>query len=454
MLFSTIEKLAVFFVVVFAAASHITDWSKTQVLVVRDEKIAPEDDVLAQLFQLNENYQLSVVDYSDDDLALFLGDDALYNHVVFLPSKKRLSPAKQLVNKHKLVEFFNKGGNVIAIGSHDNVVPDEVRAFISQLGIHPAPKGYQVDNYFTGGVKIDNENVVSQELYGNLDSSDYVGSAALLSNSELVFPLVKAPKLSFTANPKDEVLNEEKTWTVGEQGFLAAAAQGLNSARGAWFGSLDLLNDDIISWVFQERGVLKLQFVEHYKTEKPNVRKTLYRVGDEVYYTIGLSEYKNGDWVPFVPQGDDQVVQLAFKMLDPYQRLNLTLLGPGASEENGKNDLSIFYAQFKIPDHHGMFTFELDYKRQGLTFIEDKRVVTVRHLANDEYRRSWDITNSWLYVASASAVIVAWFFFVANFLFLGSPTSAAKVEKKSEKAVKPSKAEKVEKVEKVKKSEE
>lgn len=416
-------------------ALHTVDWKKTQILVAYDPALAPTQEALSSLFQLDPGtYQLTFVDYADATAELFLGEDALYHHAVFLASAKKAVGAKDIVNKHKLLEFFNKGGNVLAVGLGENSVPEEVRLFLAQAGVHPAPKGFLVGDHFNREVKIGADNVVPNRIVADVGPVDYVGAAALLSNSPYLIPLVKAPRLSYCASPKDSVLTPDRTWTTGDQGFLAVAFQGLNNARGAWVGSLDLLTPSLISWVFQESGVLKLQFVEHYKASEPGVTdRTLYRIKDDAYYTVGVSELKGGEWVPYVPALEDDVLQLSFKMLDPYQRLNLTLLGPGASTENGKNDLNIFYTEFTLPDHHGMFTFEFDYKRLGLSFLEDKRIVTVRHLANDEFKRSWDITNSWMYVASAGAVVVAWFVFVANFLYLGN-APAKTGEKTSEKA--------------------
>lgn len=426
--------LGAFALIVSVLALVPNDWLKKQVLIVHDPKIAPERDVLTTLFQVNEDYEVTFVEYSDVDQKLFLGDDAIYDDVVYLPSTKKVVGAKDLVRKHTVLEFFNKGGNVVAIGSDKYSFPDEVRSFLNEVGIFPAPKGFVVSSHFNKKNALDASNLAGSPIYPEITPLNYEGTSALLSNSEFVFPLVKAPKLSYTASPKDKVMTGEKTWTVGEQGFLAAAFQGLNNARGVWLGSLDLVTDSLVEWVFQETGMLKLQFVEHYKADEPGTKdKTLYRIKDDVYYTIGVSEFQKGEWVPFVPSSEDNVIQLAFKMLDPYQRLNLTLLGPGASVENGKNDLSIFFVEFTLPDHHGMFTFELDYKREGLSFIEDKRIVAVRHLANDEFKRSWDISNSWLYVASASFVVVGWFFFVLNFLFLGTAKPVVVAEKAAKK---------------------
>lgn len=432
--------LAIFLLVVSVLALQSIDWAKKQVLVAHDPEISPEQDVLSTLFQLNEDYEITFVEYSDLKAELFLGEENVYDHVVFLPSLKRVVGAKELVKKHNLLKFFNQGGNFLAVSSETHSIPDEVRLFLNEAGIYPAPRNFALGSHFNEKLTIDSANGLGSPIYPEVTPVEYQGSAALLSNSEFVFPLIKAPKLSFCASSKESVLTSEKTWTLGEQGFLAAAFQGLNNARGAWVGSFDLITDSLVQWLFQETGVLKLQFVEHYKTDEPGEsNRTLYRIKDDVYYTVGISEYQNGEWVPYVPSTEDNVVQLAFKMLDPYQRLNLTLLGPGASVENGKNDLSIFFVEFTIPDHHGMFTFELDYKREGLSFIEDKRIVAVRHLANDEFKRSWDISNSWLYVASAVIVVVAWFFFVANFLFIGTGKPVGKPAAKSAVSEKASK---------------
>lgn len=428
------------------------DWSKEQILVMYDSALLEDPLVLDQYFSLDTTSEITYVDYSESNRILFLNNEPLFSHAVFLPHSKKAVGAKSIVDRHILLEFINLGGNIIAVGSAEHAVPEEVRLILNQAGIHPAPKGYAVADHFDASVSIGNDNLVSTSIISSLPAIKYDGSAALLSNSELLIPLVKAPKLSFTSSPKDKVLLADKTWTVGEQGFLGVAYQGLNNARGVWLGSIDLLSKELVSWVFHKSGVLKLQFVEHYKSDEPGLaNRTLYRISDSVYYSLGVSELKDGAWVPYTPALDENVLQMSFKMLDPYQRLNMTLLGPGASTENGPNDMNIFAVEFQIPDHHGMFTFEFDYKREGLTFLLDKRVVTVRHLANDEYKRSWDITNAWMYVVSAGVVVLAWLVFVMNFLYLGgaavkqtpaSKTQVEKAEKATEKATEKTEAEK------------
>lgn len=401
---------------VCAAVAAAYDWHKTQILVVHDPALQPPTlDVDPATAEITH------IDYDNSTAQLFANGEPLYHHVVYYPTGKRAVAAEGLVDKHALVEFFGQGGSVLAVSLASKSVPDGVKAFLNQAGIHPAPKGFALASHFAEHIALGAEDVKLEYVVGNVSVASYAGTAALLLNSEHVIPLVAAPALTFTASSKDTVLTTEKTWTSGTQGFVAAAVQGLNNARAAWVGLEQLVTPQLVQWVLGQRGVLRLQHVEHYKLDEPGVaNRTMYRIRDKVTYVAGLSEYAGGKWVPYVPAGDD-VVQLAFKMLDPYQRLNMSVLGPAASTEDGPLDMTLFHVDFAVPDHHGMYTFELDYKRAGYTYVEDRRVVTVRHLANDEYKRSWAITNSWLYVACAAIVLAVWMLFVAAFLHLGTP---------------------------------
>jgi oligosaccharyltransferase complex subunit beta len=109
-------------------------------------------------------------------------------------------------------------------------------------------------------------------------------------------------------------------------------------------------------------------------------------------------------------------------MLDPYYRVTLDKVAEDESE-------AVYGTEFKIPDQHGMFTFRFDYKRPGLSFVQESEIVTIRHVANDEWPRSWELTNSWVYVASAGSVVVAWLAFVIFYLYLGESTADDKKTK-------------------------
>lgn len=409
-----------------------------QALVVYDGNVVPAIDELAVVKALKDTYNFNVTTkaYTDEDLSLFVGPEPAYEHVVLLPTTKKAISAKTTFNQHQLLQFLNTNGNMVVVGGVDSVLPDDIRGFLNELGIYPSPKNFRYTDHFNtknGKAMLGAGNLVQENVYGSIEEPlAYEGSAALLSNNELLFPIIRGSKTSFTADIDADVISQDKTWTFGQQGFVAAGFQALNNARLAWVGAEALLNDELLLWVFQKKGVLKLQYAQHYKADDPSVgsenNNTLYRIKDQVIYVAGVSELVDGKWVPFDTGNPENRLQLSFKMLDPYQRLTLKLLGPTASQAEQAIDSSAFFANFTVPDQHGMFTFELDYKRTGLSYILDKRIVAIRHLANDEYKRSWDISNSWMYVASAGIVVVAWFLFLVNFIYIGNVDQQKKNE--------------------------
>ncbi|EMG49752.1 WBP1 Dolichyl-diphosphooligosaccharide--protein glycosyltransferase subunit WBP1 [Candida maltosa Xu316] len=397
------------------------------------ESLTPE--VAEFINYLNQNFNVKITDYNDEELTLFYEDFPRYQHLILFPSSKKSIKAKQALNQHNLLQFINEEGNVFVIGGSKGVLPDGIRGVLNEVGIYPSPKNYQYIDHFNskdGVVQLSQENVVKgNKLVESLSTVAYEGNAALISNNEYIFPIIRSSATGYT-NKVGESVNAETTWTFGEQGYLAVGLQALNNARLVWIGSSSLLAEpSLYKWGLQQQGKLKLQFVQHIKADEPgNLNPHLYRIKDQAIYSIGVSELVDGKWVPFQVKNDDEQLQLAFKMLDPYQRLNLRPLGPVSSQEGNDTELDTYayYIEFTVPDHHGMFTFELDYKRQGLSYLLDKRVVTVRHLANDEFKRSWDISNSWLYIASTILVIIAWYFFIISYIYVGKPNQTKKNE--------------------------
>jgi oligosaccharyltransferase complex subunit beta len=118
-------------------------------------------------------------------------------------------------------------------------------------------------------------------------------------------------------------------------------------------------------------------------------------------------------------------VQLEFTMLDPYYRLTLQ---PDVSASTP--EVTIYKTEFKIPEQYGMYTFRTFYRRAGLSFVDAEEIVTVRHIANDEWPRSWQITNAWVYLTSAVTVIAGWFTFVVLYLYSGKAQDESEEKKK------------------------
>jgi len=128
-------------------------------------------------------------------------------------------------------------------------------------------------------------------------------------------------------------------------------------------------------------------------------------------------------WIPFqLPAGDS--LQLEFTMLDPYYRLNLA---PTATDA----DSTTFSVNFTVPDQHGIFAFRANYKRPYITYIDEKIQVTLRHMAHNEWTRSYAISGSWVWLGGLASTVIGWAAFVALWLY-SVPREAKKVAAKKQ----------------------
>lgn len=99
-------------------------------------------------------------------------------------------------------------------------------------------------------------------------------------------------------------------------------------------------------------------------------------------------------------------------MLDPHLRLPLS--APSAEPAASVSTASRFSARFKAPDRHGVFTFKVDYRRAGWSFIDSKTVVSVTPPRHDQYERF--ITGALPYYGGAASVSIATIGFVVLWL--------------------------------------
>jgi len=419
---------------VFAALSIATaSIVDPATLVIYDSKISDLDTYKTLLDSLKSTNLEITIKEASELIKLYKNDLKLYQNVVILPSKLRTLGQGEITGG-SLLEFFNDGGDVFTVTS-PNGVSEAVRSFLNQLGIYPSPRNHELIDHFNhvgedhGLVKLNSTNVVDNgSIISSIndDEFSYKGSSAILGNGRLIFPLLQAPTTSFTKDSKNDDFLLENNWSVGTQGYLSVAFQGLNNARAFWIGSDSFMQDssnvkfieEVTSWTFQERKVIKSTGVVHSHVDGTSYDDLPYKIKDEISYKIGITEWNGEEWVPFI--ADD--VQLEIKLLDPYHRLTLKQLGiEGTSMIYGIN--------FTLPDHHGVFTFHLNYRRNGLSFIDETNTMAIRHLANDEYPRSWDITNSWVYLTSAIMVFIGWFIFVVVYLYSGEELKDGKKEK-------------------------
>ncbi len=142
-------------------------------------------------------------------------------------------------------------------------------------------------------------------------------------------------------------------------------------------------------------------------------------------YSISVSEWSWTAWQPFsVPLNDD--LQLEFSMLSPFHRLALS---PDAAKSSA--DATTYTVSFQLPDQHGIFNFKVDYQRPFFSNIEEKNTVSVRHMAHDEWPRSFVISGAWPWIAGIGATVAGWVAFCGLWMYsapVGGKTESKKTQ--------------------------
>ncbi|CBY02388.1 similar to dolichyl-diphosphooligosaccharide-protein glycosyltransferase subunit [Plenodomus lingam JN3] len=390
-------------------------------------------------------------------LSLLKHGERAYDHVVLLPAKsKGLGPA---LAANTLLEFMKKEGNILLGLSDQQATPAALHALLLELDIVlPSDKHTTVVDHFNydsvsaseqhdillvpfpGQLRPDVKNYFAGD--GHIAVPGAVGQV-LGNESPLISPILRAPSTAYSYNPKDEAEGVEDPFAVGSQLNLVSAHQANNGAcltvvgsagmlQNKWFAEKAKLNGKAITtanrlfaeklsaWTFKETGVVSVGKILHYQDEgvskKMNISHAIpennpgiYRVKSDVHYQVEISEYDKDHLVPFVPPPTD-ALQLEFSMLSPFHRLNLS---PVAQTANA----TIFGVGFKTPDQHGIFNFHLKYRRPFVTNINEKRQVTVRHFAHNEWPRSWEISGAWVWIAGIWVTVAGWLAFVVVWLY-------------------------------------
>ena len=440
---TVLAALAVVPAVVHGASAY--DGDRTLVILDQGTNQAEYSIFLDDLKQ--RGLDLEIVDVKTGDYEIQVDGENEYDNLLIFPTKvKSLGPK---LNAQRLLEFFNAGGNILALTSTDSS-PESVREFLNELDIAISPRGYKAVDHFNYDkeqgplthdvLSIEGEFSTPKVVAGNKKVL-YKGGAAYLGNSNAhVVPILHGSSTGYAYDISDDGLTLTTPWASGTQMYLIAGFQGNNNARVGWVGSSDMFSNkffeasadnrevaqEVSKWVFQEKGVLKIEYAKHEGVNETQEWSTtsghaLYHVNQLLSYSASVSEWTGEAWVPFVT--DD--LQMEFVMLDPYYRL--TFGEPVAKTETG----AVYEVEFKAPDQYGIFTFKLDYERPGFTFLRDHQVVTVRHTANDEWPRGWEITNSWVYMSSFATVLISWLLFVVFYLY--SSKGGAEAEELKEK---------------------
>lgn len=390
-----------------------------------------------------------------ESLSLFHLGERAFDHVILFPTKgKGLGPA---LTPNLLLEFLNSNGNILVTLSSSNTVPTSLVSLLNELDIQlPAERsGLVVDHFnYEAESAAEKHDVLLLPPPGRVrpDTTDIFGAnapageviafprgvGAALGAGELLTPILRAPSTAYSYNPKEQTEVVDDLFAAGQQLALVSAAQARNSARLTLVGAAEMLQDKwfdaevkkvdgktaktfnrefakrVSGWTFQEIGVIRVNWIEHHLNEagaSNESNPTIYRIKNDVTYSISLSEWMWNTWSAFsVPAND--VVQLEFSMLSPFHRLKLMR---DAAQSN--TDAAVYTASFKLPDQHGIFNFKINYKRPFLTNVEEKTTVSVRHMAHDEWPRSFVITGAWPWIAGIGATVTGWLAFCALWMY-------------------------------------
>ncbi|KLP07223.1 related to oligosaccharyltransferase 48K subunit [Fusarium fujikuroi] len=448
-------------VFLFAALVSAVSTTGNRLLVILD---TPKDKEAYSTFfrDLSERgYDIAYETPKSDALTLFKYGERTYDHLVFLPTKiKGLGPN---LTPNAIVDFINAGGNILLTMSATHKVPVTLVSVLDQLDVTiPAERNGKVVDHFTydavSAAETHDTLVLDAPRNVRPGLKDYfeIPGAFIsvphaightLGSGPLLTPVLRAPPTAYSYNPKEQgdTVEPDELFAAGKQLALVSVFQARNSARVTVVGAAEMLQDkafdtkvtrqggkaifpankefitNLAGWTFQELGVLRVNKIEHHLKGDNETNPELYRIKNDVTYSISVSEYAWNDWQPFhLPEGDH--LQLEFSMLSPFHRISLKPIHVGEDE-------TVYGTDFVLPDQHGIFNFMVNYKRPFLTNVEEKRTVSVRHMAHDEYPRSYVINGAWPGLTGISATIVGFLSFCIVWMYSQPVKSVAGAKK-------------------------
>lgn len=207
----------------------------------------------------------------------------------------------------------------------------------------------------------------------------------------------------------------------------------------------------ITEWLTQQRGVLKVEKTSHHrvKLHDKDVRESyeemdvvdddgqerlqrMYRIKDTVTFVMDITAKTPSGWAP-APANLD--LQISLVMLDPYITTNLTAGQPQSKTEvlesvsKTSSRVTRYSTTFQLPDRHGVYTFVVDWKRHGWSYIHTRDTSPVRPYNHDEYPRG--LHSAWPYVAGATSTMLA--FVIFTYFWISTQDDETSQEKQQRK---------------------
>ncbi|KAJ3161354.1 hypothetical protein HDU86_007136 [Geranomyces michiganensis] len=421
----TVLLLAIVAIIVSLApgAVHTRPASGPRTLVIL-EKVAAKSQFSTFLNGLQDRgYDLQFKSADDSDFGLIEYDENAYDHVLVLAPTVGSFGGELGVGT--LLEFVNKGGNVLIAAS--SKISEAIRDFAYEFSADFDEAGSAVFDHFNQAENSDeNGTLVAASNFGRTSSAIPTGLAPVLfrgvghrltGKNPLMQPLLVGAPTTYAYEVADTDAVEGQP-LLGEGLVLVSALQARNNARVVFTGSVDMFGDDLINqriadkpsgngkfvdelakWTFQEKGVLRVVSKKHHR-ENETAQHGIYRIKDDMVYEITIAEWTGSSWEPFTATD----LQFEAVMLDPYIR---TALKPSST---GK-----FSTHFRLPDHYGVFTFKVDYRRHGRTWVTETETVQIRPYRHDQYPRF--LTAAMPYYTNVFSLAAAFVLFSAVFLW-------------------------------------
>jgi len=263
-----------------------------------------------------ENFQTVVIanatkfGFREDRSSRYRSFDQEVNHAQKVSeSRKRLEFSYQ-----QLLDFVDKGGNLV-IFSDISGASEDLKKLVNELGMDFAEVG-----------EFSTTKTLAPVVTGAVTSKlSLTGRLTFAPSNDLVFPVIGDFIGALQAR------NGARALVVPSWGVFSDSALTDNA------GNQQLLRE-LVAWGSGQKAVLRARELKHHKvgeTERPY----MYRMSDNITFSIVIEELTDGKWVPYV--ADD--VQLEYTMIDPHVRLPLVF-------KDGKYELT-----FKAPDVYGVF---------------------------------------------------------------------------------------------------
>lgn len=354
-------------------------------------------------------HKLTIKAADDSSLKLSTYGEFLYDNILVLCPQ--VDVFRGTTNVKDIIDFIDAGRNVLLAGSHapGSAISELAKEVGFDFKVTSAKREYANtklnDIFHIVGDKSSYPSVSFQYSGGQMKMLANELSSEILSNNAPVDDIRPSSSGKFVNN------------------VLIGAMQARNNARVIVSGSSEFYSDkafeasksankqltsELLRWLFKEKSLLRYSQVRHRKLSSEDSQSTEistktnpegYTITDDIEYSIKIEIYKDSQWIPY--KADD--VQLEFVRIDPFVRQTMQSQADGT-----------YVAQFKVPDVYGVYKFQVDYKKEGLTYLFSSTQVSVKPLRHNEYERF--IYSAYPYYLSAFLMMA--YLYIFSFVYL------------------------------------